>query len=169
MELYHHGTRGMKWGVRRYENYDGTLTEAGKKRYARDIRENLAKKKENRIDTSNPDPKRWVREDLTRAENVTQKMSGIVNKASELERSTAPKATKQRMDLSHMTDAELRQAITREQLEQQYNNLFAKTEAPAISKGREYTREALGIGGALLSVAGSALGIALAIKELSGE
>lgn len=32
-ELYHHGIKGMRWGVRRYENEDGTLTEAGKKRY----------------------------------------------------------------------------------------------------------------------------------------
>lgn len=33
--LEHHGIRGQKWGVRRYENEDGTLTEAGKKRYAK--------------------------------------------------------------------------------------------------------------------------------------
>ncbi|MBR1703108.1 MAG: hypothetical protein IJ716_14370 [Lachnospiraceae bacterium] len=32
-ELTHHGILGMKWGVRRYQNTDGTLTEAGKKRY----------------------------------------------------------------------------------------------------------------------------------------
>lgn len=35
-ELYHHGIKGMKWGVRRYQNDDGTLTGAGKKRYADD-------------------------------------------------------------------------------------------------------------------------------------
>lgn len=31
-ELYHWGIKGMKWGVRRYQNEDGTLTAAGKKR-----------------------------------------------------------------------------------------------------------------------------------------
>ena len=35
-ELYHHGIKGQRWGVRRYQNQDGTLTAAGKKRYRTD-------------------------------------------------------------------------------------------------------------------------------------
>ena len=36
-ELYHHGIKGQKWGIRRYQNEDGTLTEAGKVRYNPDL------------------------------------------------------------------------------------------------------------------------------------
>ena len=32
--IYHYGIKGMKWGVRRYQNKDGSLTTAGKRRYA---------------------------------------------------------------------------------------------------------------------------------------
>lgn len=36
LELKHWGVKGMKWGVRRYQNADGSLTAAGKKRYNKD-------------------------------------------------------------------------------------------------------------------------------------
>ena len=32
-ELYHWGIKGMKWGVRRYQNKDGSLTQEGKRRH----------------------------------------------------------------------------------------------------------------------------------------
>ena len=45
-ELYHYGVKGMKWGVRRYQNKDGSLTTAGKKRK----RALTVSKTENQID-----------------------------------------------------------------------------------------------------------------------
>ena len=33
IELFHHGTKGMHWGIRRYQNPDGSLTPEGRKRY----------------------------------------------------------------------------------------------------------------------------------------
>lgn len=33
-ELYHYGIKGQEWGIRRYQNEDGSLTEEGKRRYA---------------------------------------------------------------------------------------------------------------------------------------
>ena len=37
-ELYHHGVKGQKWGVRRYQNKDGSLTPEGQKRLAKSLK-----------------------------------------------------------------------------------------------------------------------------------
>lgn len=42
-ELTHHGIRGMRWGIRRYQNKDGTLTNAGKKRKSESLHEDYIK------------------------------------------------------------------------------------------------------------------------------
>lgn len=43
LELQHHGILGMKWGVRRYQNEDGTLTAEGRSRYNPDYTEKQRK------------------------------------------------------------------------------------------------------------------------------
>ena len=158
----------MKWGVRRYQNKDGTLTPAGKKRYDRDVAENNAKKKDNRIniDPAKPDVNRWVKEDLKRARNVTDSTSQVVREAQNLERlSRSNKKSRNRMDLSSMTDKELRDRINRELLERQYNDVF---NTQRQSRGREYAQRVLSTATTVLGATSSVIGVALAIKELRG-
>lgn len=57
-ELYHWGIKGQKWGVRRYQNEDGTLTESGKARYNSDLTEK--------------DPRKMTDEDLRKSSQRIQ-------------------------------------------------------------------------------------------------
>jgi cysteine synthase len=85
-----------------------------------------------------------------------------------IERSSRPTTTQIKMDLSNMSDKEMRDKINRELLERQYNNLFAEVSQPTVSKGREIVNSTLSTAGTALAITSSALGIALAIKELKG-
>lgn len=87
-ELKHFGIKGMKWGQRRYQYKDGSLTPAGKKRYS---------------------------------------------DGSEGSSSTKSSKTKTK-SVSEMSDDELRKAISRKQLEQQYLSYHPKQ----VSKGKKF-------------------------------
>lgn len=177
-ELTHWGKKGMKWGVRRYQNEDGSLTDAGRKRYARDAREKNYNEmdddgkhykwtgdKKNKKETLDVDAGRYVKEDLSRTRRLADETSGLTNKLKQANDKAIKDRPKPKMDLSNMSDKEMRDAINRAYLEKQYTDMFAPQ---TTSKGREFANNILENAGAVLGVTSSALGIALAIKELRG-
>lgn len=103
-ELYHHGILGMKWGVRRYQNSDGSLTAAGRKRYA------------------NPDG--------SLNEKGKKKFGNSVKTAEKVE--TASKSsgesasTPKRQEPSEMSDKELQDRVNRLRNEDAYKDLSKK-------------------------------------------
>ena len=163
-ELYHWGVKGMKWGVRRYQNKDGTLTAAGKKRMYREQFDMESKeKKEQRKYTA--DTNRWVKEDMERSKRLVDSSKQLTNDLKNANEKSIKNSKRKQMDLSQMSDKELRDQINRAFLEKQYNDLF---NPPQVSKGREYAGKVLESAGTALAITSSALGVALAIKELRG-
>lgn len=80
--LQHHGILGQKWGVRRYQNYDGTLTDAGRKKLAK--AESLKEKaKEYKAKV----PSRYATDfGKAKAEKYTRKAANAEGKAYKIEK-----------------------------------------------------------------------------------
>lgn len=114
-ELCHWGIKGMKWGVRRYQNKDGTLTPAGEKRRA---------KLEAKMEKISPKKSSDTEVDVeTRKAQILQ--------------SRSPKAL---YENAHLFDTrELNDAYLRLSLERNIKNL----QAPEISKGEQFVNNSI--------------------------
>lgn len=128
-ELTHWGIKGMRWGIRRYQNKDGTLTATGKKRYAKEMaklkeEERVAKNKQRTQAKINKlDEKRREIEAIKSGKPIQKKTQQTAHKPS----------------VKEMSDDELRAIVNRLQLEQQYRNLKPEQ----VSAGKKFTDSVL--------------------------
>lgn len=97
-ELFHSGRKGMHWGVRLYQNKDGSLTPLGRIHYRKE-----------------------------RKKQIKQELKDAA-KAEKRELKEAKKKKNTAQSLANMSDDELRAAIARKQLEAQYMSYMPKKE-----------------------------------------
>ena len=111
--LYHHGIKGMKWGVRRFQTKSGGLTDEGRKRYSLG--------------------------DAIHNHKVKKKRQEAAEKARQAKAAKAEhekKAVSGKLSVKDMTDDEIRKAIARKQLENSYNSLHPQEDTE--SKVRKF-------------------------------
>ena len=175
-ELYHHGTKGMKWGVRRYQNKDGTLTDAGKRRYDAEADKGgynqtkndgtrFKQSKKGSVEVLKADARRYAKEDNEAVRGVLNESKSLTSSLKNLNDQSIRRTKNNRleMNLSNMSDKEMRDRINRAMLEKQYNDMFAPQKS---TKGREYVNEVLETAGNILAVGASAVGLAVGIYTL---
>ena len=136
-ELYHYGTLGMKWGFRRFQNKDGSLTAAGKKRYNSDGDESSGETKKS---GSKEDIKKTTsKEDESEQKKTPSKEEDTeayeAAKQKALKTGSATEVLKFKGDL---TQQEMQSAISRIRWEQDMANLSAKETASGKTKADEF-------------------------------
>lgn len=149
-ELAHHGIKGMKWGVRRYQNKDGSLTNAGKKRRAKleAELEKLGGKKDGesaseprKIPLTRRQKKALAKIQQQRAENLAKARQARIDKQKAAEE-REKKLEEGKLPVSKMTDAEIQAKIDRIKLENSLKDLMkepVKEAAPQkVNRGKVF-------------------------------
>lgn len=131
-ELYHHGVKGMRWGVRRYQNKDGSLTSAGKKRYDND----QTKKKLSSINSRTAAKIKKIRAEGKAKLKIAKAEAKAAAKIAkeEAKYQTKSKTTSETKSIKDMTDDELRQRINRIRLEKELKSL----QPEQVSAGKKF-------------------------------
>ena len=157
-ELRHHGIKGQKWGVRRFQNSDGSLTAAGRKRYGDGESSHDYGKGSSIEDYQNA-----IRKTKAAGESV----ENIRKFNNDVKRIRDPAMEKRiRKSTEQMTDKELQQRVNRLNMEDNYTRMMMHREQ--LKQGEDYVNKVLDVSAVALRGATTALTIALLVKQLKG-
>lgn len=161
--IKHAGIKGMKWGVRRYQYEDGSLTPAGKKRYGSqaDLEKDIVDNYGSRQNFNNETTRN--RENLGRSVSVMDDTSKILKDASNIGANPRKSKVVNDKDYSKISDEDMRKQINRLSMERTYGELTGDTKK--VRSGADWTREILQTAGATVAIAGSIAGIVYTISQ----
>lgn len=131
-ELRHHGVTGMKWGVRRYQNKDGTLTKAGQRRYNKEMEKLKAEQKV-------LNNKKRTQAKINKLETLRKKVS---DKKQEIDSSNDTDTTPKKRTIKDLSDTELRNRVSRLEMEKRYKDLVGNPEQ--MDKGKSFAKKYAG-------------------------
>ena len=144
-ELYHHGVKGQRWGIRRYQNKNGSLTAYGKKRYAKELAKLEAEKK--RVRQYEQTAKKMSKLDDMRKDLDERKKALNPDDTPESAKQQKAPSVPQKRKLSELSNEEIQAKIDRMNLENKYKELAqARIDAVSkkeVSKGRKFAEEVL--------------------------
>ena len=156
--LYHHGIKGQKWGVRRYQNEDGTLTPEGKARYGADSFDKMSESNKNKYQKDREDETRFK---IESAGGISKSVKEASESARQIPTTTGHV---ERGKYPNMTDKELQDRINRMSLEQRYSDLSGDTKY--VKSGGEKAKEILQTVGAIAGIGISVATLAKIIFDL---
>ena len=168
-ELYHHGVKGQRWGVRRYQNKDGSLTSYGKKRYAKELAKLEAEKK--RVRQQEQTAKKMKKlDDMRKDIDERKKALKTDDETPEPTKQSKTQSTPQKRKLSELSNEEIQAKIDRMNLENKYKELAqAQIDAVSkkeVSKGRKFTEEVLEKAGKNIATQAAAWAIGTGVNKL---
>ena len=128
--LQHYGVLGMRWGVRRYQNADGSLTSAGKRK-AKQLAKEEAKETKAATKATKTAAEEQARKDKAAADEKAKKDAYEAAKKKAIDSGTAGEILKYKGEL---TNTELQAAVTRLNFEKRLSELKAADEKSVKTK-----------------------------------
>ena len=151
--LVHYGIKGMKWGIRRYQNSDGSLTAAGRQHYnvgkarnkgAQYPSEDEMQKTVKRKSLEKAYDKAIERKGLSDVANNTTEVSNKLSNSMSRARNARQDYKRSKLppvDTKHMTTRELQEAVNRMNLENNYVRLI--NDRALVKQGRDWVDVAI--------------------------